>query len=177
MKVGEKVMDESLKSKFNRVLLDTECRESTLVNSNKKVKWLPVLRCGETYRNMGLIEGGIWVVEESSGLRILDETRSFMRVIILLEQPMDKVRDELTDFFSRLKVDVDVDAVFPLVDVIRAGFEFGSEYWAELAFKWYEKLPSEDKVLLKGSLLTISDAKWASQKLRHKAKKELKIIS
>jgi hypothetical protein len=176
MKVGEKVMDESLNLIFNSVLLDTEYRVSTLIDSNKKVKWLPVLHCGETSRNMGLIEEGTWVLEESSGLRILNETRSFMRVVVLLEQPLYRVRDEIKDFFSRFKIGVDVDSVFPLVDVIRAGFEFGSEYWAELAFKWYEELPAKDKVLLKASLLTISDAKWASQKLRHKVKRELKTI-
>lgn len=176
MKVGEKAMDESLNLMFNSVLLGTEYRVSTLIDSNKKVKWLPVLRCGETHRNMGLNEEGTWVLEENSGLRILNETRSFMRVVVLLEQPWYKVREEIKDVFSKLKIDIDIDSVFPLADVIRAGFEFGSDYWAKLAFKWYEELPTGDKVLLKASLLTLSDAKWASQKLRHKAKRELKTI-
>ncbi|MBA4496475.1 hypothetical protein ACFO25_10480 [Paenactinomyces guangxiensis] len=170
-------MDERLKLIFNSGLLEAEYRESTLIDSNIKVKWLPVLRCGETHRNMGLIEDGTWVVEESPGLRLLNKTRSFMRVVVLLEQPMDKVRDEIKEFFSQFKIDLDIDLVFPFVDVTRAGFEFGTEYWAELAFKWYEKLPPKDKALLKASLLTISDVKWASQKLRHKAKRELKTIS
>jgi len=44
-----------------------------------------------------------------------------------------------------------------------------------LAFRWYDELPLEKK-MLKYSMLRIGDAKWASQKLRHKAKKEISRI-
>ena len=54
---------------------------------------------------------------------------------------------------------------------------FGTKYWAELAFNWYVEMPPEKKVYFKEVLAKTEYAKWASQKLRQVARKELKILS
>lgn len=150
--------------------------KSYLIPSREEVKWIPIFQCTATNPRIGILEGGKWVVEgRIDGLHVLGNPSTYLYVMSLLEQPLDTIFRQLNDIFQIYDVIVDVKSVFPLVEIIRAGFEQGSSYWAELAFRWYDGLNMEQKKLLRGSLEKLSNAKWASQKLRQKAQKEMKL--
>ncbi len=143
---------------------------SVLLPSGESVRWMPILWCGKPDFRMGVLENGDWAVEDKAGLRHLDEQPSYLYVMALLEQPAISVRERLKAFFSAS----DIGSVFPFANVVRAGLDQKSEYWADLAFRWLGEIPEEGRISLEDSVARIADAGWASQKLRQKAKKELK---
>ena len=143
---------------------------SVLLPSGESVRWMPILSCGKPAFRIGVLENGDWAVEDKAGLRHLDEQPSYLYVMALLEQPATSVRERLKAFFS----DSDIGSVFPFANVVRAGLDQKSEYWADLAFRWLGEIPAEGRISLEDSVARIADAGWASQKLRQKAKKELK---
>ncbi len=147
-------------------------KEGKLLPSEKKINWIPVLARGEFY--MGISEEGEWVVEVKEGLHCLSIQRVFVYAMVLLEQPIDSVREKLLSFFKEADVATNIDEIFPFVEIVRAGLDQGADYWAELAFRWYHEIPVEKKRALKDSICKVSDAKWASQKIRQKAEKELR---
>jgi hypothetical protein len=60
---------------------------SNIIDSTEKIKWIPVLECGVNYRNMGFTQKGVWVLEEINGIRVLGESRLFLKIVALLERP------------------------------------------------------------------------------------------
>ena len=167
-------MTDTLKLIANSIMPIAHVKVSHLVDSRETVRWIPVLLCWSPDKNMGISEDGYWVIEETNGLRVLGGPQSYLRIEILLEQPLSKIREEITAFLDSFNVTVDVFDIFPFVEVIRAVVEGSSTYWAELAFGWYDELPIEKKKMLKDSLLKIVERKALTQKLRQKAIKEIK---
>ena len=149
-------------------------KESTIRESEEKVLWYPILQFTTQGFILGLHRNGFWILESEDEVIILNDTYKFWRLVSLLEQSMNDIRKELMSFFDILNIVINPDNFFPFIEITQAGFQFGSKYWAELAFKWYEEIPLEKKVYFTESLTKIENAKWASQKLRHMAKKELK---
>lgn len=168
-------MDANLKSIIKLNLPSDILEKSILVSSNEKVGWIPVLQY-ESNISMGVLENGDWVVEGKYGLYTLIETQSYLYAMILLEHPLNEICERVIEFFYKYHIEIDIYDSFPIVHIIKAGFEQGSEYWANLAFKWYELVPVEMKKKLKNVLEKLSDAKWASQQLRHKAKREVRLM-
>ena len=80
-------------------------------------------------------------------------------------------------YFCSSNIIEDVDSIFPFVEIIEGVFEDGFDYWIALAFKWYDELPLGRKIILKNTLSKIVENKSVTQKLRHKARKELKRIN
>ena len=138
-------------------------------------KLIPILQLKPDI-SMGLLKDGNWVVEGKNNTYILTTPKSYRRAVILLERSIYEVNGEIKRFFANLNIDANIDLIFPFVDIVRAGFEFGTLYWAELAFNWFDELLVTKKVELRDSLEKIKGEKWISQKLRHKAIKELKQI-
>jgi len=139
-------------------------------------KFIPILQLKPDL-NMGLSENGNWVVEGKNSIYILTTPESYGRVVVLLERSIYEVSKELKIFFANVNIDADIDLIFPFIDIVRAGLGFGTIYWAELAFKWFDELPVTRKVELKDSLEKIKGEKWISQRLRHKVIKELKRVA
>ena len=151
--------------------------KTSILNLEGEIHWVSVLCIDNPEINVGILQDGRWVVEGKNGLYALNESKSHIKIMALLEKPLNSISDSITSVFKLSSFDVTVYDIFPFVDVVKAGLEQGSEYWAELAFKWFEDLPIEKKVYLKDSLVGITNAKWASQKLRHKAEREVEKLS
>ena len=142
------------------------------VIDGKEIKWFPVLMISENY--MGLSDYGQWVVETREGLHVLSDERPFVFILPLLERSTSSIKLILSDFFKSLSIETNPWEIFPYLELIRAGLEKESDYWAELAFNWFKELSAKEKHSMKEALSVIVDAKWASQKVRHLARKELK---
>ena len=154
-------------------------KTSNIVESGKEIEWYPILQFATFTTSeftMGLQKDCIWVLEAKNGLYVLDNPDKFWRLVSLLEQPPNEIKKRIKAFFDNLNVAINPDDFFPFIEIIQAGFQFGSKYWAELAFNWYDEILPEKKVYFKEMLEKIEHAKWASQKLRHRAKKELKLL-
>jgi len=149
---------------------------STIVESEKEAKWYPILQFATQGITMGVKEDYTWVFEVKSELYLLNNPNEFWRLVVLLEKPFHETRREVAGFLDNLGIVANPYDFFPFVEIIRAGFQFGTKYWAELAFNWYDEILLEKKVCLKESLEYVENAKWASQKLRHRARKELKLL-
>ncbi|SMD16450.1 hypothetical protein [Sporomusa malonica] len=163
------------RSILSAISSDVSCKESIVHESGEKVKWYPILKCDPAGLLLGVEQEGKWVVEAKSCLYILSEAGSFWRLVSLLEQPLNDIRSEVAEVFNKsLDVSTNIDDIFPFTDIVRSGLEFGTKHWAEKAFEWYDELLPEKKQHLRDSLTKLETAKWASQKLRQKAKKELK---
>lgn len=169
-------MNYTIKTMINSIMLTENFKVSQLVDSTESVKWIPLIICGEHGATLGVSVEAEWVIEEKSGLRVLDEPWKFFRVIVLLERSKTDIYNALTQAFKSYNLIVNVNEVFPFVEVTRIGLEQKSDYWAELALNWFVELPIKEKEKLLSSLSNIINARWTSQKLRHRAKKELNML-
>lgn len=169
-------MKNKLKSLIHSKVPLNKIRVTQVVDSEEMVRWIPLILCREHCTIIGISMDAEWVVEEKAGLRILDETWKFLRVMVLLEQPKSEIYDSLTKAFKDYQIFIDVHDIFPFVEIVKVGFEQKSDYWAELALNWFTHLPRMEQEELLDSLKTILEARWASQDLRHRIKKELRKI-
>lgn len=126
---------------------------------------------------LGISFNGYWVVKTKNGLHIMSEASSFWKLVILLEEPIEEVKKKMSEALNLMNIKVNINNLFPFVEIVRAGFNFGTKHWAEMAFQWYDKLPTNKKKELEELLVSIKNAKWATQQLRHKAQKELKRLA
>jgi hypothetical protein len=168
-------MNSKLKIAVGRMISCAPTKISSMSNSEEMMRWIPVIRLDKKELYIGLLADGRWVVVGKSGLHILQGSKSYFYLVAFLEEPFKKVREEVLQFFERFDTDiVDIDDSFPFAEITKAGFEFGTEYWAVLAFEWYSELPIEKKKLLRESLSKIVEQKMVNQKLRHNVMRELK---
>lgn len=170
-------MENTLKLVYDDVCFNGATKHTSLVGSQKEIKWIPLLLCWNPDKYLGISEEGCWVVEERSGLRNLDTPHSLVRIKILLEQPLGKLRGELASHLNTSKTVIDAETIFPFVELIQGVLEDGFEYWMELAFNWYDELSLKEKAMLTSTLKKVAENKWTTQKLRHKARKELKQLT
>jgi hypothetical protein len=142
--------------------------------SNETIMWLPLIAFNNDSCVMGLTMKGVWVVETKQALVQLDEPLSFVRTLPLLEKPIEVVKQQIRQRLNSEELSIMVELMFPVIDVVRMGFETGSEYWTSLAFTWFDELSVTQKQQLIESLAVVSKARWASQKLRQKAVREIR---
>ncbi len=147
-------------------------KTTKLINSNELVSWISLLPCSELYRNMGITEKGTWAVEIALGLCELTDSKSYLYVMVLLEQTMDELTSKLNESLNF--IDIPIDSIFPFKEIVKIGFEQRGGYWVELAFIWYDNLSMVQKESLIDSLDDLAKSKRATQKLRQRAIKEIK---
>lgn len=154
-------------------LLQLNLEFKTSLLNLELIKWIPIICFDNPELKIGLLQDGRWVVEGKNNVFGLFEPKSYIRVMALLEKPLNNICEIIINTFKLSDSNLEVYDIFPFVDIIKSGLEQESEYWAELAFKWFDEIPIEKKEILRDSLIKITNAKWASQKLRHRAIKEI----
>ncbi|KJD46800.1 hypothetical protein [Paenibacillus terrae] len=169
-------MNINLKTFIESKIPFEEFTSTRLIDSEESLRWIPIISYGEHQTIIGLSRDAKWVIKEKEGLRILDETWKFLRLLVLLEQPRKKLVESLEEALGNYEIIVNVDEIFPFVEIVKIGFEQKSDYWVELALNWFAELPLIKQKLLLESLIDIVNARWASQMLRHRAKKILRNI-
>lgn len=146
------------------------------VESEITVKWFPLISFGEHKTTIGLSTDAQWVINEKQGIRILDEPWKYLRLLVLLEQAKNTVHDSLKEALVNYNIFVDLEDVFPFFEIVKIGFEQKSDYWVELALNWFVELSLNKQSELLDSLFEIVNARWASQKLRHRVRKIIRNI-
>ncbi|EGO63748.1 hypothetical protein [Acetonema longum] len=126
-------MIDTTKSFMSLISSVVNYKESVLPDSEEKVKWYPILHCNPPGLLLGVQQDGTWVVEVESGLYRLSNSGSFWRLVSLLEQPSNEIRKEVANSFNSLDIKIDIDDFFPFAEIVRAGLQFGTKYWAEMA--------------------------------------------
>lgn len=143
-----------------------------LEGSNKQVGWYPLLETKSV--SVGMTDLAEWGIEGRQGVVILDKNELYRYAISLLEMPYFEVCEKLRDSGLNLEVEANIMGAFPFAKIVLAGLQQRSDYWADLAFIWYGELSNIDPSLFRETLTNIIEAKWASQKVRQKAKMELR---
>jgi hypothetical protein len=120
------------------------------------------------------IDKGFWAILAKGGVICqMEKEADFFRVISLLESPFSETVD-LIESFRRLH---QVELAFPFDSLVKTGLNCMSDYWAGLALSWLKEMPPQIKKKLLNEITEVSRAKWASQKTRMVAKRELKVLS
>lgn len=158
---------------FLNILKKTDYQVSKVVDYDYSLKWFRVFETDKYKKSVGLAENGCWVIYSREEIMVLNSERNFMRAVFLLEMDKNTIKNILEGYLQSKEVQVSADKVFPFSSIVKAGLEFGSEYWAELAFNWLEELGLNAKIYVKDTLEKIVQEKLLTQKLRHKAIKHL----
>jgi hypothetical protein len=146
-------------------------KASPIIDSELVLYWTPLLSV-KTGVTLGLSDGGDWTAEEQAGVRVLNETWKFVRLLVLLERPISHFRLELTNALISNDIDSHKVKDFPHYEIVKAGLQQKSDYWADLALNWFIDEPHESEEIIE-LLKVTSLSTWASQKLRHRIKKVL----
>ena len=154
-----------------------EAEVSGLFPRRQQVSWVPVLPSGDTKFRLGVLEDGDWAIEDDEGLRRLSAHSSYLWGLALLEHPIGQLRTELRTRSESWQLTFDLAERFPYSELIRAGLDQKSDYWAQLAFAWLDGAPGIQKEQFRDTIVGVVDSRWGSQKLRHRAKRELRNLS
>ena len=144
-------------------------------NQSAEINWVKIVQLKSDVF-MGISQRGEWIVANQGTFWEIKTAESYWRVFVLLERPLREIRQQVSESFISFHITDKVDDVFPFAETVRAAFEVGTTYWAELAFSWYDELPYSEKESFKDILVRIVENKIGSQKFRHKAMKELRKI-
>jgi hypothetical protein len=98
------------------------------------------------------------------------EGKEVWKAVPLLECAPDEVTVRITEICA-----VAPSATpFPLLELLRSAFASHSSYWGEKAVEWYPYLQDEDKRQLSTVLSDVAQARWATQRLRQFAQREVR---
>ena len=144
-------------------------------NQSADINWIQIVQVKSDVF-MGFSQSGEWVVERQGTFWRIKTTESYWRIFVILERPLCEIREKVIASFIVLHITENIDDIFPFAEIVRAAFEVGTTYWAELAFSWYDELPYDKQESFKDILIRIVENNIGSQKFRHKAMKELRCI-
>jgi hypothetical protein len=112
---------------------------------------------------------GVWLVESSKGIFNLIDDSDYFRVVTLLERPYEQVADLITGYQIRKKL----SHTFPIEKLVKVALIAKSEQWAERAILWLPYLSDESKKTLALDIQEVINSKWANQKTRQLASREV----
>jgi hypothetical protein len=119
---------------------------------------------------LSLQADGQWQISGVNGTWLLQDERDFYRVVTLLEMSFMAAEEAVT----RYAVGMPNATPFQFDAVVRVALQSQTEHWASRALEWIPHLPLEKREAMGTMLTTVVAAKWASQKLRQCAERELK---
>lgn len=137
-----------------------------------KVLWLSVANLHSKGLVVGLTDDGYWV--EGIGNRVIRFSEEIMPVPLLpcLERPQAEVASSLVAGLEAAGLSQEISEYFPFERIVLCGLNIGLDSWAALSLQWLETMPPSKK--LADALSVVTNSKWASQKVRHAAKRLLK---
>lgn len=170
-------MSEILKSIYDSIVDSKDSIVLPYQNNDEIIYWIPILNNDSDTKNVGISQYGEWVINGRNRFIIINNYKSYLFCLPLLETPIEKLINNLNNFFNTLFITYDIFNIFPFVEIIKFALEYEkNDYWLNLAFNWYDKLENSKKIEFKSYLENIKNNKYISQKFRHKAVKEIKRI-
>jgi hypothetical protein len=140
----------------------------TTVTGGDRVPWLPLVAAGAGGQKLGLARTREWLIGDE---RRCVAAFAGAPVLPLLEREPHRLLDELRQALDRAGLPVELAGSFPLETCIVAGLESGMPYWADLALDWIAALGVT--AALAAPLEASTRAVWASQAIRHRARRLL----
>lgn len=143
-------------------------RKSKIADSELDIEWIPILFIKKPCKKMGITANG-WCVETPNGVRVLDNLKSYMYCIAIIETPYNELALSLEEVFGN---NLDICDIFPFLEIVEHIFNyFISDYWISLAISWVKVLNIDKRRIFSNSLEKIITAKTISQEIRHQAKR------
>jgi hypothetical protein len=147
------------------------CKER-VISEGQHLHWIPVFSL-KRRKTIGLVDRGHWGLLVNEDLIILDHLTKFKFAVTALEFKYAQVVKNLTVFEESFHVQEDLVSLFPFVELVKAGLEWETSYWVELALSWCVELDLGQQSLLKNHLAQLTQEKQLTQNVRHKSKKIL----
>lgn len=134
------------------------------------VPWVPLATLGTHGSSVGLSADGYWVISASDNTVVkLHEGKPPVFLLPALESPYSEIVQQIKTALENYKLPQELIEWFPVEDIIVFGLTVGMDYWANLALKWLEVLPVEERIA--DALKNAANAKWASQGVRQRAQR------
>jgi hypothetical protein len=86
-----------------------------------------------------------------------------------LERPYSEIVQLIKTALEDKKLPGELIEYFPAEDIIVCGLTTGMDYWADLALKWLEVIPIDERIA--DALRNTTSARWASQSVRQRAQR------
>ncbi|MBD1373659.1 hypothetical protein IC620_15030 [Hazenella sp. IB182357] len=161
-------------------MLDSNKIELKKTKDSKNIQWFTVLQSKKLRFETGiLVRENEWGIAFESGVFVLNNPRAYMYTLPLLEFSLKEIEYQINEPLKGMDINVNIFQDFPVTEVVRAGLDSKSEYWATLAMDWYNDFQIEDKLKLQEYILAVYKQKgsWINQKLYHRLKKEIGILN
>lgn len=130
--------------------------------------WVPVLHLGHVAW-VGLQGDALFVGDLDGPEREVDPDEP-TRLLPCLERPYSVIVAELQERESELTLPPGtLVGQVPLAGIPHAAVAAGSDYWAGLALAWFDEMPRSARV--DSMLKSLENAGWASQSVRHRARR------
>lgn len=164
-------MAETLRLAIRTLLERLTFRTSKERSTGDIINWIPIQQLSEFH--VGICEGGSWCIEAKDGLIILEKEGAFGYLISMLESRKEEIFEGLSSFSEEHMLTTNIASEFPYNRIVKAGFVQGADYWAQLAFNWYDQFSDSEKVMYEDIFYEVVSSKWASQRTKQKARREL----
>ncbi|QDH60143.1 hypothetical protein [Pandoraea pnomenusa] len=115
-------------------------------------------------------DDGHWQVAGANGTCSLRSEKDFYRAVTMLEKSFVDA-NEAVRRYSMARPD---SRPFQFDAVVKMALQSTTDHWAARALEWFPHLPLDQRRALADALRVVITAKWAGQKLRQQADRELK---
>lgn len=132
--------------------------------------WEPLLQ----FRSgawIGVFECAVWLGDRGAPRRIV-EGRYPIPLLPLLEFDREMVESAVGERMIELGCPASMCATVGVESLLRAGVGMRSVYWTELGLSWVEAGPVP--VELRDVLSLLADRSWTTQRIRHRAVRQLR---
>ncbi|WP_147446647.1 hypothetical protein [Corallococcus sp. CA047B] len=137
------------------------------------LEWLPVVEIGERDW-LGVRRSGEWVLDREGQL-VSVESLSFVPALPLLQRERELFELEVQRRLGAVGIGDTSRYGFPVPRLLEQALLGGMEFWADLALKWLESADVDERLLK--ALVSLQDARWASQRTRQRARQVVKQCS
>lgn len=119
---------------------------------------------------LSLGEDGNWQVVGANGTCSLKSEKDFYRAVTMLEKSFADANEAV----RRCTMARPDSRPFQFDAVVKMALQSTTDHWAARALEWFPHLPLDQRKALVDALRVVVSAKWAGQKLRQRADRELK---
>jgi hypothetical protein len=140
----------------------------------EQTTWLPVLDLGKSGHRVGFDASGVWLVETSRGRALNAARANYIPLLPVLELDPLEVEKSMTRTGVRIGIPRLMD-YFPINEILLTAARGTSSYWVARALNWAETHRMSDAV--RDRLARVAHAPWASQDVRHRARRLLRASS
>lgn len=132
-----------------------------------EIKPFRLMKVGAQECEIAVAEG-TWVVVSKEQVLPLTDARGLVALLPLLEQPYEKVRNELQHQLEHKNLPIRLVDTFPFGAIVKTALGWPTEYWIRLALEWLPQLGGGEAY--QSLLKELVGRKGLSQQVRHKAR-------